>query len=247
MTPESIDKWSGVFEVSTVVLTLTAAMAGALAWRFSSWSSDARSEALKTFQTNAQVEIAASQTKMKQLETESNEAKAAIAKSNENARQAQKDAALATERAAATQLQAENLKASLAWRLLNLPTAKVLIDALTLHPGSVRIDFVENDPETTFLAIQLQKIFVDSKWTCDARGAQFSGTVAFGIFIPNNSTTASVDCVRSAFTAAHIPFSNADAPMTYSSLAGGNLSLGPPPPLTSGQIQIFLGCKFPPQ
>jgi hypothetical protein len=225
MTPESLSGWSDFWGFVTVALTLGVGVTGVLAWRFATWSSDANATALQKYKSDAAV---------------------ALGQANAKAEEAHNNAAQAIARAAQTQLEAEQLKAFLAWRTIDKQMGDALVHLLSATPGSVRIDFVENDPESTFVAIQLEKVFNDAKWKTRLWGCQFSGGLVWGVFVPaNTSHPDTVAKVQAAFGSVGLAFSTDDPPQSSVSFTGGNLTLGFQP-LAPDEILVFIGSKRPP-
>jgi len=143
----------------------------------------------------------------------------------------------ANDRAAQATLETEKLKGQLAWRTLDKQTREQLALALVLNPkkGYVSIDFVANDPESQYLAMQYWQIFDFTGWHATLRSVPFMD-LAFGMFVPDSPNSPEVQDIRSVLTAAHVPFST-KTPLDPSRGNG----------LPSGLARLIVGSKVPPQ
>lgn len=151
-------------------------------------------------------------------------------------------AAQANERAAALEVEAEQarlaqeqLKARLAWRTLSAQQRDTLRNSIINTTGSVRIAYITNDPEATFLAIQLSRVFEGTNWRVEAESRTYADRVLFGIQIPGPANP-QVQALRQAFRNAGITFSTEDVPLPIMAMAGGDET----------DALIMIGSKSPP-
>ena len=70
-----------------------------------------------------------------------------------------------------------------AWRTLSSTQENSLVQDLSVAPSAINVEFVSNDPEVTFLAIQFQRIFKAAGWKVEAVANTYAGSVFFGIFV----------------------------------------------------------------
>jgi len=163
------------------------------------------------------------------------------AQANKDIEQARKDAAGANQSAAilekdaaTARLETEKIKQSVGWRTLSQQNATALIQVLGAKPGSVILQYTDGDPESLFLAIQLESILGKAKWQVAPQAAKISG-ILFGISLPDDNGE-DARTLRSAFTAAQIPFGTAEPPPI--GMAMGSTITGAP--------RLFIGSRKPP-
>lgn len=137
-----------------------------------------------------------------------------LADAVKTAANAQKDAALANERAA------EIMKAT-AWRRIEPEAAQKLSEALAAIPAAVPhkivFAYVQSDPEALYLAYQIGRVFLAEKnWDANIFAESHAGILYWGIRVlgPDNETTQGV---RKAFEAAGIEFSTDAVPGAFQS------------------------------
>ncbi|MGE0235885.1 hypothetical protein [Methylocystis sp.] len=179
--------------------------------------------------------------KDRQLEQYKSESRERVSNAEAAAKKAQESAALADERSKVLALEAdkarletERIKAQLAWRSLPPDIGKQLKTALSQHAGKANIQHVANDPEALYLAIQIANIFGEAKWEIQMLAVTMSGSLPFGIFIPE-SQSPDLPIIRASFTSAHIPFSQNQLPASGMGF-GGSI---PDAPI------VFVGSKPP--
>jgi len=133
-------------------------------------------------------------------------------------------------------IEQERLKAQFAWRVLPNEISADLERHLSQHPGKINVQYVANDPEALYFAIQFANIFVNAKWEVQMLAMQIAGTAIFGIWIPD-SPSPDTAIARDAFGAARIGFSSDVLPR-------GGIGFG-------GAIEnaaiLFVGSKVIPQ
>lgn len=136
-------------------------------------------------------------------------------------------------------LEAEKIKAVVAWRTIPSDLASALESALATKPGAVNLRYTDGDPEALYLAIQISRILEEAKWQIGAGSLKPGNAIIFGIMLPD---TAGPDAVtlREAFTAAKIPFSPGPMP-NVGSTASFNVMTIPGAPL------LMIGSRPPPQ
>lgn len=139
------------------------------------------------------------------LQRETEAAKAAA----EQARAEQERLKIGLTREQIARLQFES---QFAWRTLAPEIRQKMVSALAINPGTMQIGFVSADPESTFLALQLQQIFLAAKWQTSLSANTYPGQIFVGIFVPN-SGNAGTDQVRNALTSVGILFSTGDPPL----------------------------------
>jgi hypothetical protein len=135
-------------------------------------------------------------------------------------------------------LEQERLKAQMAWRILSPDAASELERLLIVKSGSVTIEYATGDPEAQTFAIQLANIFGKAKWKVAINTVTYSGTVIFGLWIPDPPTSEKT-LVRDAFTAIGVIFNTAVVPR-----AGRTMTIGGTIP---NAPVVFVGSKPPPQ
>ena len=158
------------------------------------------------------------------------------AKATENAGVARAAAALATERGNALEAEAEEARAEqgrlkvalehekverlrfqseFAWRTLSSAQVDTLVHDLSATPATVQLEFIGNDPEATFVAIQFERAFKAAGWTVGISANTYAGSVFFGITVPNARADTSPDAtnaVRHALMDAQIGFTTEEPP-----------------------------------
>jgi hypothetical protein len=108
-------------------------------------------------------------------------------------------------------LEQERLKAQLAWRVLSQATQEELVRDLSAHPSRINIEYVANDTEAQYLAIQFANAFNAAKWQIGMLQVTHAGAVVFGLFIPDSPSDGTA-FARDAFRAAGISFSTETPP-----------------------------------
>jgi hypothetical protein len=150
--------------------------------------------------------------------------------------QAKERAANSENDAASARLETEKLKQAVAWRTIPPETALQLETILSAKPGSVNLRYTDGDPEALFLATQFSRILGKAKWEIAPGSEKFANALVFGIVLPD-STGADAQTLRSAFTAAKIPFST--GPLPQMGGAAFNISTIP------GAATLMIGSKVP--
>ena len=87
--------------------------------------------------------------------------------------------------AAKARLEQEKLKAQLAWRTIPPNVASKLLEALKSNPGSVNFRYVDGDPETLYLAVQLSEILSKAGWQVAPGSIKVGNILLFDIHIPD--------------------------------------------------------------
>ncbi len=127
------------------------------------------------------------------------EAKVASANANARAAELEKEAANA-------RLETERIKEVVAWRVMSSESATELEKVLAAKPGSVNLRYMDGDPEALFLAIQISQILSKAHWKVAPGAIKPENSIVFGIGLPDSSS-ADAQTLRSAFSAAKVPFS----------------------------------------
>lgn len=125
-----------------------------------------------------------------------------------------------------------------AWRTLSSTQENSLVQDLSVAPSAINVEFVSNDPEVTFLAIQFQRIFKAAGWKVEAVANTYAGSVFFGIFVPDPRDKTSVGAtqtVREALRRAGISFVTDKPPMPIMGF-GGNVN-------SSSAVQMVIASK----
>jgi hypothetical protein len=130
-------------------------------------------------------------------------------------------------------LEQERLKARLAWRTLSPELRERLVAALAAHPSRLNIEYVANDTEAQYFAIQIAKSFEEAKWEIAMMQATHAGAVVFGVWIPNSPLTGAAEA-QAAFKEAGISFSTEKPPESGLGFGGrlpntGKLLIGSKP------------------
>lgn len=119
--------------------------------------------------------------------------------------------AIAQKEADEARMQAEKIKAAIAWREISPDKALILEQTLVTTPGTVLIQYTDGDPEALNLALQIARIFMDSKWQTSTIAARFHNKLVFGLCIPDDSSESS-QRLKAAFNSAGISFSSDKLP-----------------------------------
>jgi hypothetical protein len=123
-------------------------------------------------------------------------------------------AATLEKEAANIRLEAEKLKAQIAWREIKPEIAQKLESELAKNPGSVNLRYTDGDPEALMLAIQFSNILNKAHWQIAPGALKFSNSIFFGIALPDSGNANALN-LRNALTAAGIvPFSTDPLPPT---------------------------------
>lgn len=124
----------------------------------------------------------------------------------ETAGQANERAAGAEKEAATARVEQERLKAQFAWRTFSPQVIARLEQTLSVHPGEVNVQYVANDPEALYFAIQLSNVFGKANWQAATLSISMPGTLFLGLFVPDSPSNDTV-IVRNALRTANIGFS----------------------------------------
>ncbi|MCM2291064.1 hypothetical protein NAC44_01815 [Allorhizobium sp. BGMRC 0089] len=98
------------------------------------------------------------------------------------------------------QLETEKIKASVSWRIFSKAESSALVTALRKASGPVNLRYMDGDPESLYLAIQLSQILALAGWSVAPGSMKPGNAIPFGIWIPQSGPLAE------AFVAANIPF-----------------------------------------
>jgi hypothetical protein len=162
------------------------------------------------------------------------EASAKIAEAHTQAAKANERSASLEHDAAQARLETERLKAQLAWRILPQNLANALGTFLSTNTGQINIQYVANDTEAQYFAIQLINIFRKAGWQVAMMSVTKPGTVIFGIFVPD-AQSPSTQIIRNALGSVGIRFSTQALPTSDTIMSsGGNIS---------GAPILFIGSK----
>jgi hypothetical protein len=104
-----------------------------------------------------------------------------------------------------------DFESQFAWRTIPANVHDKLIALLAIKPGTMQIGFVAADPESTFLALQLQQIFSAAKWQTSLSANTYPGQILVGIFVPDTGD-AETEQARAALKSVGILFSTGNAP-----------------------------------
>ena len=186
----------------------------------------ALSDLAKAEVAQAQVEIAKSNERIAILQTNT---ETAIANAeNARAEQARLNVALNRE-----QIERLRFQAQFAWRVIPAEAAAKMIEKLSAAPSSIEITFIASDPEATFFAQQLIRIFSLAKWNLSQRAGTYPGIVMFGVFAPGPDT-AETRSVRDALLLAGIIPSTQEPPSFSMGSVSSNFSGTPAASITIG-------------
>jgi hypothetical protein len=141
--------------------------------------------------------------------------------------------------AALARLETEKIKEVVAWRTIPPGSVSDLENVLAAKPGSVNLRYTDGDPEALFLAVQISRILAKANWQIAPGSLKPPNTLIIGIVLPD-ATGVDAQTLRSAFSAAKIPFSTTPLPT-----AGGTVSFS----VTTipGAPMLMVGSKAPPQ
>jgi hypothetical protein len=151
-----------------------------------------------------------------------------VAMINDDAANASKEAADASERAA-------NIEALTAWRDIreNLPAIQA---ALKGTLGSITLEYVQADPESVSLAAQISHIIDDNPgWKGVITPKLYSNRAVVGIHIPDRGNAAS-RALRAAFDVAKVSYLSDEVPEESTTV--GIMTMGPSPVTTDAVITI---------
>jgi hypothetical protein len=151
--------------------------------------------------------------------------------------ESRKQVATLEKETADAKLEQEKLKSRLAWRILPPEIEGQLHAALAANIGRVNIEYVANDTETLYFAIQLANIFGRANWQVGFLAATLQGVMLFGIFVPDSEST-STALVRVALTSAHVGFSPDALPNVGATGSGSSIP---------NAAVLFIGSKSPPK
>ena len=87
-----------------------------------------------------------------------------------------------------------------AWRILQPNEIRLMYNVLAASPGNVNIAFFSGDPESTFLALQLERIFIAAHWKVSLSATSYGMAVFFGVWLPPSDAPGR-DIVLQAFRA----------------------------------------------
>ncbi len=164
------------------------------------------------------------------------EAIAETARANQRAAEATRAAAEAMRQTAQARLEREQLKAQLAWRDWPPELVSRLQGHLAAHPTTVTIQYVANDPETAFFAIQINNAFHEAGWETRMLSASYTVMLLTGIFVIG-SDEAAVENTRAAFQATGINHSTDTPPEPVMKSGDGRPS----------DVLIIVGAKARPR
>ncbi len=102
----------------------------------------------------------------------------------------------------------------------------------------MNIQYVANDPEAMYLAIQLSNIFGKAGWQVGLSSITLNGILIFGLWVPDNNSSF-VPIIRSALQKVNIRFSSGQEPMRAVMMSSGNSIKDAP--------ILFIGSKPIPQ
>jgi hypothetical protein len=157
----------------------------------------------------------------------------------------------AEERAALAALETERLRERMAWRNVDVHTARALGEALSglLNPDwrapSVVFAHVSDAEEPRNFAEELGRIFRQAGWRVGFKACAFASSPAFGLRVPKQLTHDGSEQhavgIRQAFEAVGLPFLTEDAPRAYMSTPSGDRAFPVFPPT----VEIYVGPKPP--
>ena len=119
--------------------------------------------------------------------------------------EANKQAALANERSENARLETERLKKLVIWRSISAEQKNILVKVLSAKKANITLMVVANDPEAFAFGSQLTTVFGAAKWGAFAESASWGNLLPENIILPGPENE-TVKLLRSAFTAAGIPF-----------------------------------------
>ncbi len=173
---------------------------------------------LQTTGDLARAEAATANERTKALEAHTAElqqktagAQAEAAQANARAETARTEQARLTVELEQEHVERLRFQAQFAWRIIYPAQAMQLIETLSASPGAVNIEFFAGDAEATFLALQLERIFIAAKWKVGLSSKSYGSAVFFGVFVPP-SDEAERNEVLAALRAAGIEPSVAQLP-----------------------------------
>lgn len=181
------------------------------------------------------------------LEADAEKARAELGKANADIANAQKTIAEAQRQTAVLQkeaetarLEQERLKAQLAWRTIAPNQLQKMRDALATARGTIFIEYAQNDPEATYLAIQLSHLFSDqTRWQVGTGTVSYPTAVVLGLFVRGKEGNETLQQIRHAFTAAGVAFSSDPPPNVTAVMRSGGAPRG------SEDAVIAVGSKQP--
>jgi len=153
----------------------------------------------------------------------------AAAESKERAAKLEKEAQEA-------HLETERLKQTMAWRAIDQITAQKIITTLSKAPHKALIAYTANDPEASFLAVQLSRIFELAHWTTFVQSRTYPGSMIFGITILPSENSAT-KLVQETLSEAKIPFLANDIPRQFFSITEDGSE--------QADVTIIIGSKHP--
>lgn len=148
---------------------------------------------------------------------------------------AERETAEAKRDAEASRVDYESLKTKLTWREILPAGREQMASVLAGGGGNVTIFWVDNDPETLNLAIQVSEIFREAnkiagsrKWNVRGLPRSYGLTLLRGMFVPGPVNPA-VETIRKACETIGLVYAPDDAPGT--------------PSAAEGEAEIVLGTK----
>jgi len=156
--------------------------------------------------------------------------------------------ALLNNQTAEARAETARVQTAVAWRIIPNDQYIELAHLLEKGRGSVTIGWIANDPESMYFAWQLSYLFeqvgahVPNSWTVRIDARSYSQTFVRGVFVPGPDSPAT-EAIRSAFTAARLPFSTNDVPAATYNINNG-LAVTDPIPTTDAFVMV--GSKPPP-
>ena len=186
----------------------------------------------------SEIRIGEAEARISEATARAEEAKAGAAAATENAANANERAASLERDATRARLETERLKAQLAWRVLPQNIANAIGNNLSASVGKINIQYAANDTEALYFAIQLANIFGKAGWQVGMLSVTLSGTVVFGLWVPDTQSPFT-QTIRTALEGAGIGFSRQALPTSNTVMSSGNQIPGAP--------ILFVGSKPMPQ
>jgi hypothetical protein len=144
-------------------------------------------------------------------------------------------------------LETEKIKAAVAWRSIDI--GRLALAAATPPGASVTIAYIQTDPESLSLAIEIEQALIRADqlagnpiWKLKIEPKIFASMLVWGIHI-TGSAADKVASIRRAFDAASIPYSADEVP-NPGLVLGNGIRISPSPLETD--VLILVGSKRPP-
>lgn len=165
-------------------------------------------------------------------------AKTVAAKANEAVALANERAAALEKEAEQARLEQERLKSLVQWRTITDPQGDAMVAVLKpLISKKIILATMANDPEATTFGIVFANVFHAAGWSIRHETRTYGATVFLGIVISNESNPTAA-AVRAAFTKAKIPFATKEIPMPGSILVQDEDTRNP-------EVTIMIGSRIP--